>query len=142
MYVVTFFNNKCLYTSEIRTEAVMQALAMHGKKQSMMPMPSKRTSAVYGAQRRENPSGSIDSSSDDDSVFEEDNHSRHGRNQRGSSQRTGSDSSSNSPITRPSVVPANRSSALYVNVNIPGVGTPGSALADVLKSSTPQSKWH
>ncbi|ELT90261.1 hypothetical protein CAPTEDRAFT_205040 [Capitella teleta] len=33
------------YHSEIRTEAVMQALALH-KQRSMVPMPSKRTSAV------------------------------------------------------------------------------------------------
>jgi len=31
---------------DIRTEAVMQALALN-KKQSMIPMPSKRTSAAY-----------------------------------------------------------------------------------------------
>ena len=36
---------------EIRTEAVMQALAMN-KKQSMAPMSSKRTSAVYSPLRR------------------------------------------------------------------------------------------
>lgn len=36
---------------EIRTEAVMQALALN-KKQSMAPMPSKRTSAVYNQNRR------------------------------------------------------------------------------------------
>jgi len=31
---------------DIRTEAVMQALALN-KKQSMIPLPSKRTSAAY-----------------------------------------------------------------------------------------------
>lgn len=44
---------------EIRKEAVMQALAMN-KKQSMAPMPSKRTSAVYHpqpVQRREHTTG-------------------------------------------------------------------------------------
>ena len=35
--------------AEIRTEAVMQALALHSKKQHI-PMPSKRTSAVYHPQ--------------------------------------------------------------------------------------------
>ena len=36
---------------EIRTEAVMQALALN-KKQSMAPMPSKRVSAMYSPNRR------------------------------------------------------------------------------------------
>jgi len=36
---------------EIRTEAVMQALALN-KKQSMIPMPSKRTPAVVASQHR------------------------------------------------------------------------------------------
>jgi len=35
-----------MYVVDIRTEAVMQALALN-KKQSMLPMPSKRTSAAY-----------------------------------------------------------------------------------------------
>ncbi|XP_076441207.1 disco-interacting protein 2 homolog C-like isoform X3 [Babylonia areolata] len=55
------------YHSEIRTEAVMQALAMHNNKRPVM-LPSKRTSVNYqGQQRRERQ----DSSSDDDSVFDE-----------------------------------------------------------------------
>ena len=37
------------HVAEIRTEAVMQALALHSKKQHI-PMPSKRTSAVYHPQ--------------------------------------------------------------------------------------------
>ena len=72
--------------SEIRTEAVMQALAMHSKKVPAVPMPSKRTSAVYHAgqprPRAPDPAPSDSSSDDDSSVFEEDQsrssqHSRH-----------------------------------------------------------------
>ncbi|XP_064646090.1 disco-interacting protein 2 homolog C-like [Lineus longissimus] len=65
------------YHSEIRTEAVMQALAMHSKKVPVVPMPSKRTSAVYGhagqsRPRAPEPARSDSSSDDDSSVFEED----------------------------------------------------------------------
>ena len=37
---------------EIRQEAVMQALALH-KKSSALPMPSKRTSALYAQKKVE-----------------------------------------------------------------------------------------
>ncbi|KAK6165360.1 hypothetical protein SNE40_022301 [Patella caerulea] len=40
------------YHSEIRTEAVMQALAMHNKKVPVMPLPSKRTSVNYPGQQQ------------------------------------------------------------------------------------------
>lgn len=38
--------------AEIRTEAVMQALAAHSKKIPVMPLPSKRTSVNYHGQQR------------------------------------------------------------------------------------------
>jgi hypothetical protein len=54
----------------------MQALAMHSKKVPAVPMPSKRTSAVYNAgqprPRAPEPAPSDSSSDDDSSVFEED----------------------------------------------------------------------
>uniref|UniRef100_A0A2C9JSP8 DMAP1-binding domain-containing protein n=1 Tax=Biomphalaria glabrata TaxID=6526 RepID=A0A2C9JSP8_BIOGL len=40
------------YHSEIRTEAVMQALAMQSRKVPVMPLPSKRTSVNYQGQHR------------------------------------------------------------------------------------------
>lgn len=44
---------QCVVVAEIRTEAVMQALAMHNNKRPVM-LPSKRTSVNYqGQQRRE-----------------------------------------------------------------------------------------
>ena len=49
-------SHRSLCVSEIRTEAVMQALAMQ-KKQSVIPMPSKRTSAVYSPRRKDNATG-------------------------------------------------------------------------------------
>lgn len=39
--------------SEVRTEAVMQALAQHSKKIPVMPLPSKRTSVNYKGQERQ-----------------------------------------------------------------------------------------
>lgn len=38
---------------EIRTEAVMQALALHNRKVPVMPLPSKRTSVNYQGQQRQ-----------------------------------------------------------------------------------------
>jgi len=40
----------CVCVLDIRTEAVMQALALN-KKQSMIPMPSKRTPAASSQQK-------------------------------------------------------------------------------------------
>ena len=37
---------------EIRTEAVMQALAAHDKRVPVMPLPSKRTSVNYHGQQQ------------------------------------------------------------------------------------------
>ena len=55
IYDVVNVDVHCIFllicSPEIRTEAVMQALAM-SKKQSMAPMPSKRTSAVYNQKNR------------------------------------------------------------------------------------------
>jgi hypothetical protein len=42
-----------LLVTDVRTEAVMQALALN-KKQSMVPMPSKRKSGVYGQNKQSN----------------------------------------------------------------------------------------
>ncbi|XP_071149893.1 disco-interacting protein 2 homolog C-like isoform X1 [Mytilus edulis] len=56
------------YHSEVRTEAVMQALAQHNKRVPVMPLPSKRTSVNYKGQERPR----HESSSDDDSIFGED----------------------------------------------------------------------
>jgi hypothetical protein len=39
--------------ADVRTEAVMQALALN-KKQSMVPMPSKRKSGIYGQNKQSN----------------------------------------------------------------------------------------
>ena len=40
------------YIAEIRTEAVMQALAAHDKRVPVMPLPSKRTSVNYHGQQQ------------------------------------------------------------------------------------------
>jgi len=135
------------YHSEIRTEAVMQALAL-SKKQSMAPMPSKRTSAVYNQNRRRE--HTADSSSDDDSIFDDDSSREHLPQPPGSSrstpsggqsQRRVSDSASPTSgcanVTRASPAPTNRSSAIYQNVSIPGAPTAHSEL-DVLPTSRPQ----
>ena len=58
------------FHSEVRTEAVMQALAQHNKRVPVMPLPSKRTSVNYKGQERQR--DRHDSSSDDDSIFGED----------------------------------------------------------------------
>ena len=45
--------NKCFVFVEVRTEAVMQALAQHNKRVPVMPLPSKRTSVNYKGQERQ-----------------------------------------------------------------------------------------
>lgn len=149
------------YHSEIRTEAVMQALAMH-KKQSMVPMPSKRTS-VYN-QKQRNREHASDSSSDDDSLFGGDEHSRAGRHgqqvlpsssrqqqhpQPAHRERHASNSSHGSNVSQ-SHNQSHRSSAIYANVNIPpsertGGGspstqTPAGSDLDIVQGSRPQSQ--
>ena len=54
-FISSFIVHVCLTTvvlAEIRTEAVMQALAAHSKKIPVMPLPSKRTSVNYHGQQR------------------------------------------------------------------------------------------
>jgi len=51
MLISQFMSRFCRVFTEIRTEAVMQALALD-KKPSMAPMPSKRTSTVYNDPNR------------------------------------------------------------------------------------------
>ncbi|KAJ8321066.1 hypothetical protein KUTeg_002653 [Tegillarca granosa] len=122
------------YHSEIRTEAVMQALALHDKRVPVMPLPSKRTSVNYHGQQRQRERQ--DSSSDDDSIFGDGDtrdFSRGGRfRDSGASSSSYSDASASSPHhprrgERPH-------SAAYINFNVPG-NTSRQALADVLQSS-------
>lgn len=124
------------YHSEVRTEAVMQALAMQNRKVPVMPLPSKRTSVNYhGQQRRERQ----DSSSDDDSVLDEDqlrNFQRGGQaRDSGASSSSYSDHGASSPfhssggvgqVERPR-------SAQFSNYVIPG-NTARNALADVMQA--------
>ena len=50
-FTVFCYNDKSFIT-EIRTEAVMQALAAHDKRVPVMPLPSKRTSVNYHGQQQ------------------------------------------------------------------------------------------
>ncbi|XP_071112193.1 disco-interacting protein 2 homolog C-like isoform X5 [Haliotis cracherodii] len=121
------------YHSEIRTEAVMQALAMHNKRVPVMPLPSKRTSVNYhGQQRRERHGDS--SSDDDDSVFDEE-HSR-GFQRGGNSRDSGASSSSYSDAgASPHHQAQERPrSQQFGNFIIPG-NTARHALADVMQNS-------
>ncbi|XP_013409759.1 disco-interacting protein 2 homolog C isoform X2 [Lingula anatina] len=114
------------YQSEIRTEAVMQALALHGPRVPVMPLPSKRVSA-YSPNRREQRRGT-DSSSDDDSVFDDD------RSRRGSGDQTPSSSSSSQHLRPQGVRIEPRRGSAYAILNIPGSK---GGLADVMRESTP-----
>jgi len=49
----------CVCVSDIRTEAVMQALALN-KRQSFMPMPSKRASSAAVAASHHKPAASTE----------------------------------------------------------------------------------
>ncbi|XP_052229849.1 disco-interacting protein 2-like isoform X3 [Dreissena polymorpha] len=125
------------YHSEIRTEAVMQALAQHNKKIPVMPLPSKRTSVNYHGQQKPRDSRQ-DSSSDDDSVYDEDAASRNFH--RGARARD-SGASSSSSFSDVGASPRQHSdrgerphSAAYVKYQIPG-NTSRQALADVMQSS-------
>ncbi|KAK3604584.1 hypothetical protein CHS0354_005416 [Potamilus streckersoni] len=124
------------YHSEIRTEAVMQALAMHSKKVPVMPLPSKRTSNYYQAYpQRQQKDRQTDSSSDDDSLYGDD--SSRNFNRGGRSRDSGASSSSSfSDVGAPTHIPNQERprSAAYVNYNIPG-NTSRQALADVMQSS-------
>ena len=44
-------NHLSVCVVEIRTEAVMQALALHNNKKPVVPLPSKRTSVQYPGQQ-------------------------------------------------------------------------------------------
>ncbi|CAH1788578.1 unnamed protein product [Owenia fusiformis] len=121
------------YHSEIRTEAVMQALAQHKEKKSAMPMPSKRTSAVVKRdqhRRRSTP----DSSSDDDSAFENSDLGRSGSGRSASSGGRHSHASSPSPAAGPSMGADRTRSHIYANINVPG-NQARSALADVMQNT-------
>ncbi|RUS70530.1 hypothetical protein EGW08_021709, partial [Elysia chlorotica] len=123
---------------EVRTEAVMQALAMQNRKVPVMPLPSKRTSVNYhGQQRRERQ----DSSSDDDSVLDEEqlrNFQRGGQaRDSGASSSSYSDHGASSPFHaggqgQPGQ-PERPRSAQFSNYVIPG-NTARSALADVMQA--------
>ncbi|XP_070185588.1 disco-interacting protein 2 homolog C-like isoform X1 [Littorina saxatilis] len=128
------------YHSEIRTEAVMQALAMHNNKRPVM-LPSKRTSVNYqGQQRRERQ----DSSSDDDSVFDEEQ--LRGFQRGGGARDSGASSSSYSdqgqgasPYHHASFTQGDGAgerprSTHYANYAIPG-NTARHALADVMQNA-------
>lgn len=131
------------YHSEIRTEAVMQALAMQNKKVPVMPLPSKRTSVNYHGQQQQQQRRemhgtyySIDSSSDDDdSVFDEENsRNEFGRSGRGRESETSSSSHTDagaSPINKATDRPY---SVAYANISIPG-NTARHALADVMQNT-------
>ncbi|XP_029658229.1 disco-interacting protein 2 homolog C isoform X8 [Octopus sinensis] len=133
------------YHSEIRTEAVMQALAMQNKKVPVMPLPSKRTSVNYHGQqqhqqqRRETHGTyySIDSSTDDDddSVFDEENSQNDfARGNRGRDSGTSSSSYTDagaSPVHKGTDRPY---SVAYANISIPG-NTARHALADVMQNT-------
>ncbi|KAL5005649.1 hypothetical protein ScPMuIL_016807 [Solemya velum] len=117
------------YHSEIRTEAVMQALALHNRKVPVMPLPSKRTSVNYPGQQRPR---DRHSSSDDDSLFGED----HSRNFLRGGQGRDSGASSSS-VSDASASPHHRGherphSAAYVGYSIPGNT---SRLADVMQNA-------
>ncbi|XP_069108520.1 disco-interacting protein 2 homolog C-like isoform X4 [Argopecten irradians] len=118
------------YHSEIRTEAVMQALAM-SKRGPVMPLPSKRTSVNYQGQQRHR--DRQDSSSDDDSIFGED--VSRDFNRGGRFRDSGASSSSFSDAGASPHHQGGRGerphSAAYA---IPG-NTSRQALADVLQSS-------
>ncbi|KAK3083552.1 hypothetical protein FSP39_025271 [Pinctada imbricata] len=118
------------YHSEIRTEAVMQALALHNKKTPVMPLPSKRTSVHHQGQQRHR--DRQDSSSDDDSIFGDDQQRDF---LRGGRYRDSGASSSSYSDTGASPHHGGRGerphSAAYV---IPG-NTSRQALADVLQNT-------
>lgn len=126
------------YHSEIRTEAVMQALAMQNKKVPVMPLPSKRTSVNYHGQQQQQQRREmhVDSSSDDDdSVFDEENsRNEFGRSGRGRESETSSSSHTDagaSPINKATDRPY---SVAYANISIPG-NTARHALADVMQNT-------
>lgn len=77
-----------------------------------------------------------DSSSDDDSIFEEDSvRGRHGR-----SHGNSSDSSPASQDANRRMGALQPSSAIYANINIPG-NSARSALADLMKGTSPQCEY-
>lgn len=110
------------YHSEIRKEAVMQALAMN-KKASIAPMPSKRTSALY----RPTPlppshnTHNESSSDDDESVMDEDSSRESFHANQGN--QAAQDLSNHTPTSTQYQKPPPRSNS----------GQPGSALADVVQ---------
>jgi len=94
-----------------------------------------------------------DSSSDDDSIFDDDSSREHlpqppsssrSTPSGGQGQRRVSDSASPTSgcanVTRASPAPANRSSAIYQNVSIPGANPSAHSELDVLPTSRPQCK--
>jgi len=52
VFLMLRFDLFCVVSAELRTEAVMQALAQNSKQPLIMPMSSKRTSAVVKPARR------------------------------------------------------------------------------------------
>ncbi|XP_052719930.1 disco-interacting protein 2 homolog C-like isoform X4 [Crassostrea angulata] len=120
------------YHSEIRTEAVMQALALH--KKPVVPLPSKRTSVQYPGQQQRPRERHESSSDDDDSIFGDDQHRDFQRGGRyrdsGASSSSFSDASA-SPHHGGRGGDSRPHSAAYA---IPG-NTSRQALADVLQST-------
>ncbi|XP_052812810.1 disco-interacting protein 2 homolog C-like isoform X3 [Mya arenaria] len=121
------------YHSEIRTEAVMQALASHNKKIPVIPHSTKRTSAYQGNQRHRD--SRHESSSDDDSVYDEEANRNFHRGAR--TRDSGASSSSSFSDVNASPRHSDRErprSAAYVKYQIPG-NTSRQALADVMQSA-------
>lgn len=125
------------YHSEIRTEAVMQALAAHNQRVPVMPLPSKRTSVNYHGHQQRHRDSRHDSSSDDDSIYGEDNN----RNFHRGARTRDSGASSSSSFSDVSASPRHSErhserphSAAYVKYQIPG-NTSRQALADVMQSA-------
>ncbi|XP_053386607.1 disco-interacting protein 2 homolog C-like isoform X2 [Mercenaria mercenaria] len=120
------------YHSEIRTEAVMQALAAHSKKIPVMPLPSKRTSVNYHGQQRQRDSRQ-ESSSDDDSIYDDEANRNFHRGARSRDSGASSSSSFSDVSASPRHSERPRSAA-YVKYQIPG-NTSRQALADVMQSA-------